>query len=457
MTPLQGITAALPDAEVSYSVGAVVQEGIAEFPLSAMTNPSTGEPGALVRFLDDGGAELFREDRRATALVWFGGDAPIAASSTLEFTTRYVPEADGSILVGIRRCRHRADLRRRRVGPRGHHGGGRHRSRCGIPVPAVEFGCACRRSRAIRSSSGSSGRSSTTDRCPARWRSTSASSRTSSDPGRADRRRGRVGGRRRRRGRRGRHELEGRIRGLRPDVARHCPAGRTIWSVRSPRRTRAPSWWSTPGAPVLLPWRDDVAAVLLTWFGGQQYGEALADVLLGAVEPGGRLPTTWPVAQIDVPVIDVTPVDGVVAYTEGIHIGYRAWLKAGTVPAYEFGHGLGYTELGADGASFERRNRRCRRRLSTVEVDVANTGDRAGKQVVQVYASRPDQLGGPAGALAGRLRPGHRRIGGECHRVDLGARPGRSRTGTTATGSTSLGNSPCTPVPPCPQRRCPPR
>ena len=97
------------------------------------------------------------------------------------------------------------------------------------------------------------------------------------------------------------------------------------------------------GSPVLLPWRDEVAAVLIGWFGGQEFGDALADMLLGAAEPGGRLPTTWPAAQEDVPVIDVTPVDGGSDYDEGIHIGYRAWLKAAREPAYEFGYGLGYT------------------------------------------------------------------------------------------------------------------
>ena len=55
------------------------------------------------------------------------------------------------------------------------------------------------------------------------------------------------------------------------------------------------------GAPVLLPWADEVAAVLLTWFGGQEFGNALADVLLGEAEPGGRLPTTWPASEDGLP------------------------------------------------------------------------------------------------------------------------------------------------------------
>ena len=66
-------------------------------------------------------------------------------------------------------------------------------------------------------------------------------------------------------------------------------------------------------------------------------------MLLGAAEPGGRLPTTWPAAQEDVPVLDVTPMRRRGRYDEGIHIGYRAWLKPARAPAYAFGFGLGYT------------------------------------------------------------------------------------------------------------------
>lgn len=136
------------------------------------------------------------------------------------------------------------------------------------------------------------------------------------------------------------------------------------------------------GSPVEMPWRDDVAAVLLTWFPGQEFGSALADVLTGAAEPGGRLPTTWPRTMADVPVLDTKPgPDNALPYSEGIHIGYRAWLKSGVAPAFPFGHGLGYTtwELGELTVSGR-----------TATVAVRNTGARAGRQVVQAYLSRAD-------------------------------------------------------------------
>ena len=140
------------------------------------------------------------------------------------------------------------------------------------------------------------------------------------------------------------------------------------------------------GAPVELPWLGEVSAVLLSWFPGMEFGNALADVLLGAVEPGGRLPTTWPTAMADAPVLVTTPTDGRLDYAEGLDIGHRAYLATGTQPAYWFGHGLGYTTWDvlalyapdtSDGDGFG------------VTVRLRNTGARAGKQVVQVYAARP--------------------------------------------------------------------
>ncbi|MFI7461734.1 glycoside hydrolase family 3 C-terminal domain-containing protein [Nonomuraea sp. NPDC049646] len=135
------------------------------------------------------------------------------------------------------------------------------------------------------------------------------------------------------------------------------------------------------GSPVEMPWADEVAAVLLTWFPGQEAGNALADVLSGRAEPGGRLPTTWPAALADAPVTNVTPVDGAVAYDEGTSIGYRAWERSGRAPAFWFGHGLGYTTWSYDSIAAEG---------ATVTVALTNTGDRFGREVVQIYLCRGD-------------------------------------------------------------------
>jgi beta-glucosidase len=133
------------------------------------------------------------------------------------------------------------------------------------------------------------------------------------------------------------------------------------------------------GAPVLLPWADDVAAVLVSWFPGQEFGNALVDVLTGAVEPGGRLPVTWPASDEGLP--PVTPVNGELPYEEGLLIGYRWYLAADRTPAFPFGYGLGYTTWAYEDMSVNG---------NTVTVTVRNTGTRAGREVVQVYASRAD-------------------------------------------------------------------
>ncbi|MGW3723602.1 beta-glucosidase H [Streptomyces sp. NPDC000851] len=146
------------------------------------------------------------------------------------------------------------------------------------------------------------------------------------------------------------------------------------------------------GSPVELPWREEVAAVLLTWFPGQEGGAALADVLTGAYEPGGRLPTTWG-SLADAPVTQVVPTDGELPYTEDVFIGHRAWDKHGRTPAYPFGHGLGYTDWTYESVEVEG---------SSVRVRLRNSGERPGREVVQVYLapSEPDPER-PARRLAG--------------------------------------------------------
>jgi beta-glucosidase len=154
------------------------------------------------------------------------------------------------------------------------------------------------------------------------------------------------------------------------------------------------------GSPVDLPWREQVPAILLSWFPGQEFGHALADVLLGRVEPGGRLPTTWPAREADVPVLDTRPVAGRLEYREGLHVGYRAWARAGTEPAYPFGHGLGYTTWTYQDLKTPTAVAPGAEVVATVRL--ANRGPRPGREVVQAYLSRPDSaVERPALWLAG--------------------------------------------------------
>ncbi|MGW7575120.1 beta-glucosidase [Streptomyces sp. NPDC054765] len=151
------------------------------------------------------------------------------------------------------------------------------------------------------------------------------------------------------------------------------------------------------GSPVELPWRERVPAVLLSWFPGQEAGAALADVLLGAHEPGGRLPTTWPARLADAPVTTVTPDDGQLTYSEGVYIGYRGWQRCASAPAYPFGHGLGYTDWEYESLDTT---------PDSVRVRVRNAGDRPGREVVQLYLAptadaAPDAPERPARWLAG--------------------------------------------------------
>ncbi len=150
------------------------------------------------------------------------------------------------------------------------------------------------------------------------------------------------------------------------------------------------------GSPVELPWRDEVAAVLLSWFPGQEGGAALADVLTGAHEPGGRLPTTWG-SLADAPVTRVVPENGELPYEEGVFIGYRAWEKHGRTPAYPFGHGLGYTDWTYESVEVAEAPEGI-----TAKVRLRNTGDRPGREVVQLYlAPREPGPTRPARWLAG--------------------------------------------------------
>jgi len=135
------------------------------------------------------------------------------------------------------------------------------------------------------------------------------------------------------------------------------------------------------GAPVAMPWRDRVSAIVYAYLGGQAGGSALADVLCGRSEPGGRLAETFPVRLADHPVHALPVGPRQIEYRESVYVGYRWYDTAGVAVAYPFGHGLSYTTFAwsepeiirAEGTDVE------------VAVTLTNTGARAGSEVVQVY------------------------------------------------------------------------
>ena len=139
------------------------------------------------------------------------------------------------------------------------------------------------------------------------------------------------------------------------------------------------------GAPVSMDWRDDVAGIVQLWYLGQEAGNALADVLTGAVDAGGRLPTTFASRLEDIPaMLNYPGENGQVLYGEGLFMGYRAFDKTNVEPLYPFGFGLSYTTWSVGQPTTSSATVKAGQGL-TVSVPVTNTGDRAGDCVVQLY------------------------------------------------------------------------
>ena len=133
------------------------------------------------------------------------------------------------------------------------------------------------------------------------------------------------------------------------------------------------------GSPVAMPWLNEVDAVLYTWFAGQEMGDALVDILMGDVEPSGRLPVTMPRRMEDTPAAEHHPGrNGAAKYLEGRLIGYRWYDTIGREPQFPFGFGLGYSQIDITDAATSGTH--------MVNTTLTNTSDRDGVQVVQVYA-----------------------------------------------------------------------
>jgi beta-glucosidase len=163
------------------------------------------------------------------------------------------------------------------------------------------------------------------------------------------------------------------------------------------------------GGPVLMPWLDKVPALLETWYPGEEDGNVVAALLFGDVNPGGKLPITFPRQETDVPAntpAQYPGVNGVATYSEGVFMGYRHYDAHGIEPLFPFGYGLSYTSFRLDRLAVHG---------PTVSVDVTNTGSRVGSEVVQIYVGHPADAAVPepphqlAGFAKVTLRPGQTR------------------------------------------------
>ncbi len=142
------------------------------------------------------------------------------------------------------------------------------------------------------------------------------------------------------------------------------------------------------GAPVTLePWLPDVAAMVEAYFPGQECGSAIANVLLGDVNPSGKLPDTFPVRYEDNPAFINYPGEaGKVLYGEGIYVGYRYYDAKKIAPLFPFGHGLSYTTFKYGNLQISPVKVKADGKIN-VSIDIKNTGRRPGKEVVQLYMS----------------------------------------------------------------------
>ena len=141
------------------------------------------------------------------------------------------------------------------------------------------------------------------------------------------------------------------------------------------------------GNAVAMPWVDNVNAIVEAWYCGSQSGVALADIIFGDVNPSGKLPITFPVRLEDngahaLGAYDPSSTEA--HYSEGIFVGYRWAQKKDIKPLFAFGHGLSYTTFSYSEAEISRTTMSENGNV-TVSVNVTNTGDREGKEIVQLY------------------------------------------------------------------------
>lgn len=168
------------------------------------------------------------------------------------------------------------------------------------------------------------------------------------------------------------------------------------------------------GAPMELPWLPRVAAVLCMYLGGQRVGAAAVKLLYGEENPSGKLAETWPVRLEDTPAyLNFPGENGVVEYHERIYMGYRYYDKKKLPVLFPFGHGLSYTSFAYSELTLDRESMTDQEQL-IVTCRIKNTGDRPGREAVQLYVrDAQSSVGRPVRELKGftkvELMPGEER------------------------------------------------
>nr|Q5BB53.2 RecName: Full=Probable beta-glucosidase I; AltName: Full=Beta-D-glucoside glucohydrolase I; AltName: Full=Cellobiase I; AltName: Full=Gentiobiase I [Aspergillus nidulans FGSC A4] len=169
------------------------------------------------------------------------------------------------------------------------------------------------------------------------------------------------------------------------------------------------------GTPVTMPWAPKAKALLQAWFGGNECGNGIADVLYGNVNPSGKLPLTFPVRLQDNPsYLNFRSERGRVLYGEDIYVGYRYYEKAQLPPLFPFGHGLSYTTFTREKLELNTSPEKDKLQDGepiTARVTVTNTGKVAGAETVQLWVvPPPTEVNRPVRELKGfakvHLEPG---------------------------------------------------
>ncbi|KAL2827201.1 hypothetical protein BDW59DRAFT_171490 [Aspergillus cavernicola] len=147
------------------------------------------------------------------------------------------------------------------------------------------------------------------------------------------------------------------------------------------------------GTPVTMPWVDQAKSIVHAWYGGNETGHGIADVLFADVNPTGKLSLSWPIDVRHNPAyLNYASVGGRVLYGEDVYVGYRFYEKTSREVLFPFGHGLSYTTFAVSPEAFVSPNTFTPENPPTATVQVKNTGKVAGAQVLQLYVAAPNSL-----------------------------------------------------------------